>query len=106
MEFSDVVALKIKELMKEKDISTYGLESLTGVYSSTITLFLNRKTKTIRLENLLYICEALGTNLSVFLLMKDLTRLKLKIGLKEIKKSNKNYLLLFFIFYLKFFFII
>ena len=66
MEFSDVVALKIKELMKEKDVSTYGLETLTGVYSSTITLFLNRKTKTIRLENLLYICEALGTNLSEF----------------------------------------
>ena len=66
MEFSDIVALKIKELMQEKDISTYGLESLTGVYSSTITLFLNRKTKTIRLENLLYICEALGTNLSEF----------------------------------------
>ena len=66
MEFSDVVALKIKELMQEKNISTYGLESLIGVYSSTITLFLNRKTKTIRLENLLYICEALGTNLSDF----------------------------------------
>ena len=66
MEFSDVVALKIKELMQEKNISTYGLESLTGVYSSTITLFLNRKTKTIRLENLLYICEALGTNSSEF----------------------------------------
>lgn len=64
--FSDVVALKIKELMKEKDISIYKLETLTGVYSSTITLFLNRKTKTIRLENLLYICEALGTNLSKF----------------------------------------
>lgn len=54
MEFSDVVALKIKELMKEKDVSIYKLESLTGVYSSTITLFLNRKTKTI------------GTNLSDF----------------------------------------
>lgn len=66
MEFSDVVALKIKELMKEKDISIYKLETLAGVYSSTITLFLNRKTKTIRLENLLYICEALGTNLSKF----------------------------------------
>ena len=66
MEFSDVVALKIKELMQEKNISNYGLESLTGVYSSTIILFLNRKTKTIRLENLLYICEALGTNLSDF----------------------------------------
>ena len=28
MEFSDVVALKIKELMKEKDISIYKLETL------------------------------------------------------------------------------
>ncbi len=67
MEFSDVVALKIKELMQEKNISTYGLESLTGVYSSQLLLYsLNRKTKTIRLENLLYICKALGTNLSEF----------------------------------------
>lgn len=66
MEFSDLVALKIKELMKENNVSIYKLESLTGVYSSTITLFLNRKTKTIRLENLLYICEGLGTNLSDF----------------------------------------
>ena len=66
MEFSDVVALKIKELMKEKDISIYKLETLTGVYSSTITLFLNRKTKTIRLENLLYICEAFNIKLWQF----------------------------------------
>ena len=66
MEFSDVVALKIKELMKEKNASIYKLETLTGVYSSTITLFLNRKTKTIRLENLLYICDALGIKLSEF----------------------------------------
>ena len=44
--------------MQEKNISTYVLENLTGVYSSTITLFLNRKSKTIRLENFLYICEA------------------------------------------------
>ena len=33
MEFSDVVALKIKELMQEKNISTYVLENLTEVYS-------------------------------------------------------------------------
>ena len=33
MEFSDVVALKIKELMKEKNASIYKLENLTGVYS-------------------------------------------------------------------------
>ena len=66
MDFSDLVALKIKELMSEENITIYKLESLSGVYSSTIAMFLTRKTKTIRLENLLYICEGLGTNLSEF----------------------------------------
>ena len=89
MEFSDVVALKIKELMKEKDVSIYKLESLTGVYSSTITLFLNRKTKTIRLENLLYICEALGTNLSDFFADERFNESEAKNWLKKIKKSNR-----------------
>ncbi len=66
MEFTDLIAVKIKELMKEKNISIYKLESLTGVYTSTISQFLTRKTKTIRIENLLYICEGLGTDLSEF----------------------------------------
>ena len=66
MEFTDLIALKIIELMNEKELSIYKLESLTGVYTSTISQFLTRKTKTIRIENLLYICEGLGTNLCEF----------------------------------------
>lgn len=66
MEFTDLIAIKIKELMKEKNITIYKLESLTGVYTSTISQFLTRKTKTIRIENLLYICEGLGTNPAEF----------------------------------------
>ena len=66
MDFSDLVALKIKELMEEKDITIYRLETLSGVYSSTIAMFLTRKTKTIRLENLLYLCDALNISLSDF----------------------------------------
>lgn len=66
MDFSDLIALKIKELMEQKDITIYKLETLSGVYSSTIALFLTRKTKTIRLENLLFLCEALGISLSAF----------------------------------------
>lgn len=66
MDFSDLIAIKIKEIMQEKDISIYKLENLSGVYSSTIAMFLTRKTKTIRLENLLFICEGLNTNLSDF----------------------------------------
>ena len=60
MDFSDLVALKIKELMDEKEITIYKLETLSGVYSSTIAMFLTRKTKTIRLEYLLFLCEALN----------------------------------------------
>lgn len=66
MEFTDLIAVKIKELMKGKNISIYKLESLTGVYASTISQFLTRKTKTIGNENLLYICEGLGITLSDF----------------------------------------
>lgn len=58
MDFTDLIAVKIKELMKEKNISIYKLESLTCVYTSTIShisQFLIRKAKTILIENLLYI---------------------------------------------------
>lgn len=85
MEFSDLIALKIKELMEEQNISIYKLESLTGIYSSTLTLFLNRKTKTIRLENLLYICEGLGTNLSDFFADKRFKEAEAKGWLKKQK---------------------
>ena len=66
MDFSDLIATKIKELMEEKDITIYKLETLSGVYSSTIAMFLTRKTQTIRLENLLYICDGLNISLSDF----------------------------------------
>ena len=41
MDFSDLVALKIKELMQEQNITIYKLENLSGVYSSTIAMFLS-----------------------------------------------------------------
>lgn len=66
MDFSDLIAIKIKELMEEKDITIYKLEALSGVYSSTIAMFLTRKTKTIRLENLYFLCDALNISLSDF----------------------------------------
>lgn len=88
MEFSDLIALKIKELMNKQKISIYKLETLSGVYTSTITLFLNRKTKTIRLENLLYICEGLGTNLSDFFADKRFQEVEAKDWLKRKKEIN------------------
>ena len=64
MDFSDLVAKKIRELMKEKNINSNKLSKLTGIYRSTLTMFLTRKNRTIRLENLLYICEAFDMKLS------------------------------------------
>lgn len=66
MDFSDLVAIKLKEIMQENNITTYKLQDLTGIYNSTISQFLTRKTRTIRLEILFIVCEALGTNLSEF----------------------------------------
>lgn len=66
MDFSDLVALKLDEILKEKGITLYKLQDLTGVYTSTVSQFLTRKTKTIRLENLVYICEGLNISLDEF----------------------------------------
>lgn len=66
MEVSDLIALRIKELLDEKNITVYRLEALTGIHNSTLYMFLNRQTKTIRIENLVYICEALQITLGEF----------------------------------------
>lgn len=85
MDFSDLIALKIKELMDKQGLTIYKLESLSGVYSSTITMFLTRRTKTIRLENLLFICDALNISLSDFFADKRF----IDAEPKEFNKKNK-----------------
>ena len=72
--------------MQEQNITLYKLENLSWVYSSIITMYLARKTKTIRLENLLYICEGLGTNLSDFFADERFKEAEAKEWTK--KKSN------------------
>lgn len=88
MDFSDLIALKIKELMQSKNITSYKLQNLTGIYSSTLTLFLSRKTKTIRLENLLYICDALNISLSDFFSDERFNELEAKDWIKKHKKQK------------------
>ena len=87
MEFFFFFAVKIKELMEQQNLTTYKLQDLTGVYSSTITMFLTRQTKTIRLENLLYICEGLGTNLSEFFADERFKNAEAKDWLKRRKEK-------------------
>lgn len=86
MDLSDLIAIRITELMHSKNLTTYQLEELTGVYRSTISLFLNRNTKTIRIENLSYICQALNLSLSEFF---DDPRF-LEAEAKDWKKKKKS----------------
>ena len=53
MDVSDLIALKISELMKEKNFNVYDIQDKTGIYNTTLYMFLHRETKTLRIENLL-----------------------------------------------------
>lgn len=86
MDFSDLVALKIQELMEQQNITIYKLQDKSGVYASTIDMFLTRKTKTIRLENLLYICDALNISLSKFFADKRFESAEARDWLKKKEK--------------------
>ncbi len=66
MEISDAIRKRINELKKEKNYKDYDLFKLGGIPTSTISAFLLGKTKTIRIENLVYICEAFNVTLSEF----------------------------------------
>ena len=66
MDISDLIALKITELMKENGLNVYQLQDKTGIYNTTLYMFLNRDTKTLRIENLLLICEAFEMTIGEF----------------------------------------
>lgn len=89
MDFLDLVALKIKELMKENNMNASQLSQLTGIYRSTLTLFLSRKNKTIRLENLLYICEAFNITIGTFFSDERFNEVEAKDWVKNKKEDNK-----------------
>lgn len=83
MDFSDLIAIKITELMQEKNINASQLSKLTGIYRSTLTMFLKRTNRTIRLENLLYICEAFSLELKDFFDDKVFKNVEAKNWLKK-----------------------
>ncbi len=66
MDFSDLIIIKIKELMDSKNINVNQLANATCIYDSTLNMLFSRKNKTLRLEHLLYICNALDITLSDF----------------------------------------
>ena len=85
MEISNLIALKIRELLEQKDITVYKLEELTGIPNPTIYMFLNRVHKTLRIENLVYICEGLDITLGEFFSDKRFDNVEAKDWHKNLK---------------------
>ena len=66
MQLSDSIRLKVNNLLKEHDVNIWYVCKESGIPCSTITTFLNGKTKLLKLDTLLHICEVFNLTLSEF----------------------------------------
>ena len=66
MQLSDAIRLKVNNLLKEHDVNIWYICKESGIPCSTITTFLNGKTKLLKLDTLLHICEVFNLTLSEF----------------------------------------
>ena len=64
--FNQAFAKRVRELMKEKNMTQYKLEQETGIYHSTMSTILHQHTKGCRSRNMAIIIRALGVSLSEF----------------------------------------
>lgn len=66
MNLSEAIAIRIREILKQKKISQYKLRLNTGVSKTTLTSILNCKYKSINLKSLFLIIRALNLSISEF----------------------------------------
>lgn len=66
LQLNDAVALRLKELMKEKNINQYQLFKSSGVPQSTISTILSGVTSTTKLSTIFAICQGLEIDLETF----------------------------------------
>ncbi len=66
MQLSDAIKLKINKLIKDNNVNIWYICKNTGIPCSTLTTFLNGKTKLLKIDTLLHICEAFNITLSEF----------------------------------------
>ena len=64
---SQAVAIRIKELLKQKGISQYRLERKMGISHDTVKNIMKGKTRGVNLKTVAIISEGLGVTLSEFL---------------------------------------
>lgn len=66
-DISQAVALRIRELLKEKGITQYRLEQKMGLSHDTVKSIMKGKTRGVNLKTVAIIAEGLGVTLSGFL---------------------------------------
>lgn len=66
MNLSDAIRVKIYNLLEKNGVNVWYVCKKSGVPCSTITTFLNGKTKLLKIDNILHICEAFDMTLSEF----------------------------------------
>ena len=67
MNVSEAVVMRIKQLLKEKDISLYKLGQLTGLLHETIKSIMKNKAKGVNLKTIIIIADGFKMTPSEFL---------------------------------------
>ena len=66
MKLNKAFSLRVREVLKEKKMTQYKLEQLTGIYHSTMSALLNNKVKASNFNTMATIISVLGLSLTDF----------------------------------------
>ena len=66
MKLNKAFALRVREILKKKEMTQYKLAQETGLYHSTMTDILNCKYQTPNFKNIALIIKALNISMSEF----------------------------------------
>jgi len=66
MQLSIALRLRVKGLLKANKMKMYDLSKTSGIPCSTLSDFINNKTKMIKVDTLLHICEGFNMTLVEF----------------------------------------
>lgn len=66
MTLNQAFAIRVRELLKEKNMTQYRLEQSTGIYHSTMNAILNNRTKASNFKSIALIIRELGISINEF----------------------------------------
>lgn len=66
MSLNQAFAIRVREILKEKKMTQYRLEQLTGIYHSTMNAIMNNRTKASNFKSMALIIRELGVSITEF----------------------------------------